>query len=375
MFAKRIAVTLVTLAALSPALAQRLEGPGADVPAAGNEIFDRLAPARRTPVYEEPDYWVWGSSVVRDDEGLYHLYVSRFPKTLPFHPGWMVASEIVHAVSEHLTGPYRFSEVALPARGAEYWDGRSTHNPRILRHDGKYFLIYMGSTHPFVDPTYDELTLESPWCLVARSNKRIGLAVSDTPYGPWQRFDEPLMTTRPGTFYSFLASNPSPVVEEDGSVTMLFKGRAHLRDGEYSSMALGIAHAPSIYGPYTVGNGGQPIFQVEGQGEAEDPFLWRDERGYHIVFKDHVAKYTGERGGGVLAHSADGTHWRVDDRPQAYSLTVRWDDGSSGRQGQLERPFIYFEQGVPRCIFFATMDGPGGFENATRSWNMAIPLR
>ena len=93
----------------------------------------------------------------------------------------MVASEIVHAVSEIPQGPYRFSEVALPARGAQYWDGRSTHNPRILRQNGKYYLIYMGSTHPFADPTYEQLTLKSPWCTVARANKRVGLAVATRP--------------------------------------------------------------------------------------------------------------------------------------------------------------------------------------------------
>ena len=45
----------------------------------------------------------------------------------------------------------------------------------------------MGSTHPFADPTYEQLTLESPWCTVARANKRVGLAVADSPYGPWKR--------------------------------------------------------------------------------------------------------------------------------------------------------------------------------------------
>lgn len=49
-------------------------------------------------------------------------------------------------------------------------------------------------------------------------------------------------------------------------------------------MALGIASAPSIEGPYTVQNDKKPIFQVEGQGEAEDPFLWEDERGFHIIY-------------------------------------------------------------------------------------------
>ena len=372
---KRFFIFILSILLLSSVRAQKIENLVELKKNSHNEIFHYLAPALCAPVYEEPDYWVWGSSVVKGDDGMYHLYVSRFPKTLPFHPGWMVASEIVHAVSKSVTGPYRFSDIALPARGAEYWDGRSTHNPRILRYGGKYFLIYMGSTHPFVEPTYNELTLDSPWCTVARSNKRIGLAVSDSPYGPWKRFDEPLLTTKPGTFYSYLISNPSPVIEEDGSVTILFKGRAYRENGKYSDMALGIAHAPNIYGPYTVLNGGQPIFQVDGQGEAEDPFLWKDKRGYHVIFKDHVAKYTGERGGGALAHSTDGSHWMIDADPKAYSRTVEWEDGTIEMQGQLERPFIYFEEGKPCCIFFATMDGPGGFENASRSWNMVIPFR
>lgn len=340
-----------------------------------NGLFHHLVKAPKTPAFEMEDYWVWGSSVVKGDDGKYHMYVSRFPKSLPFHPGWMVASEIVHAVSDVPQGPYQFSDVALPARGAQYWDGCSTHNPRILKHNHKYYLVYMGSTHPFAEPMYNELTLESPWCIVARSNKRIGLAVADTPYGPWKRMDEPILKTKPNTFYSYLTSNPSPIVQEDGSVLMIFKGRAHIGDGKCSHMALGVAYAPSLEGSYNVLNDQQPILQMGGQGEVEDPFLWKDAEGYHVICKDLMAKYTDEWGGGVMAHSVDGINWKVDKAPKAYSRTVEWEDGSIEMQGHLERPFILFENGKPSYMFFATMDGPGGFGNATRSWNMVIPVR
>lgn len=340
-----------------------------------NRLFHNLGKASKVPAFQSEGYWVWGSSVVKSPDGKYHMYVSRFPKSLPFHPGWMVASEIVHAVSDKIQGPYTFSDVALPARGAQYWDGKSTHNPRIFYYKGKYYLIYMGSTHPFENPTYDELTLDSKWCIVGRANKRVGLAVAETPYGPWKRFDEPIIKTEPNTFYSFLTSNPSPIIQEDGSVLMIFKGRHYTEDDKHSSMALGVAYAKNIEGPYEVLNNKQPIFQVDGQGEAEDPFLWKDADGYHIIFKDHVAKFTGEKGGGAMAHSSDGINWTIDSDPKAYSLTVEWEDGSIGKQGQLERPFIYFENGKPVYVFFATMDGPGGFENATRSWNMCIPIK
>lgn len=339
-----------------------------------NPLFHNLGKASRTPAFESEGYWVWGSSVVKGEDGKYHMFVSRFPKSLPFHPGWMVASEIVHAVSDVPQGPYKFSDVALPARGSQYWDGRSTHNPRILKQNGKYYLIYMGSTHPFADPTYKQLTLDSPWCIVGRSNKRIGMAVADSPYGPWKRLDEPILKTKANTFYSFLTSNPSPIIQEDGSVMMIFKGRSYKGNDGNSEMSLGMAYAPSIEGPYQVLNNDQPIFQVDGQGEAEDPYLWKDKDGYHAIFKDHVSKFTGERGGGVMAHSKDGIRWTVDKNPKAYSRTVEYSDGKVEMQGQLERPFILFEDGKPAYIFFATMDGPGGFENASNSWNMVIPI-
>ena len=340
-----------------------------------NELFHHLGQAPRTPAFESEGYWVWGSSIVKGEDGKYHMFVSRFPKSLPFHPGWMIASEIVHATSDTPEGPYKFSDIALPARGAQYWDGRSTHNPRILKYQNKYYLIYMGSTHPFANPTYEQLTLDSPWCIIGRSNKRIGLAVADSPYGPWKRFDEPILKTKPNTFYSFLTSNPSPIIQEDGSVMMIFKGRTYIGDNKFSDMALGMAYAPSIEGPYKVLNDDQPIFQVNGQGEAEDPFLWKDNKGYHAIFKDHVSKFTGEQGGGVMAHSKDGIRWTVDKDPKAYSRTVEWEDGKVEMQGQLERPFLLFENGKATYAFFATMNGPGGFENATKSWNMVIPIK
>lgn len=340
-----------------------------------NELFHHLGQAPRTPAFESEGYWVWGSSVIKGNDGKYHMFVSRFPKSLPFHPGWMVASEIVHAISDTPEGPYKFSDIALPARGAQYWDGRSTHNPRILEYQNKYYLIYMGSTHPFANPTYDQLTLDSSWCTVGRSNKRIGLAIADSPYGPWKRFDEPILKTKPNTFYSFLVSNPSPIIQEDGSVMMIFKGRTYVGNDKFSDMALGMAYAPSIEGPYTVLNNGQPIFQVDGQGEAEDPFLWKDSRGYHAIFKDHVAKFTGEKGGGVMAHSPNGIQWTIDKDPKAYSRTVEWEDGKVEMQGQLERPFLLFENGKATHAFFATMNGAGGFDNATQSWNMVIPIK
>jgi hypothetical protein len=336
--------------------------------------FDNTLPAPVDGGFRMDGYWVWGSSVIQDEDGLYHMFASRWPKRLPFHPGWMVASEVVHAVSKTPEGPYQFSDVTLPERGAQFWDGHSTHNPRITRYKDTYVLFYMGSTHPFDEITNpSQLTLDSYYTTVARSNKRIGIATSKSPYGPWERRDAPLLATKPNTFYSFLTSNPAPWINEDGSVLLIFKSRAYKESFPYhGDMSICVATAPSIDGPYTVFD--SPIFSREKFGEVEDPFVWKDHDGYHLLVKDQRGVITGRKHSGVIAHSRDGLHWVLDKNPLAYTKTITWSDGTIQEMGQLERAFGLIQNGKITHLFFATMDGPGGFNNATKSWNMVVPL-
>lgn len=343
-----------------------------------NPIYDNLGTAPVDGGLEMEDYWVWGSSVIKGEEGKYHMYASRWPKYLKFHPGWMIASEIIHAVSDTPEGPYKFKDVALGTRGVQYWDGRSCHNPKIVKYKDLYLLYYMGSTHPFeelTEETADELTLSSKWCIAGRWGKRVGLATSKSPNGPWKRLDAPILDVKPNSFYSFLTSNPSPLIKEDGSVVLLFKGRSYKEDEiSHTGQYIGVATAPSYDGKYTVASD-EPLFSSEKFGEIEDPHLWSDRDGFHMIAKDMTGAITDGYHGGVLAHSKDGINWVLDKNPLAYTRTVTWDNGKTIEQGQLERPFVLVENGKPTHLFFATMDGPGGFGNGTKTWNMVIPLK
>ena len=331
-----------------------------------------------TTGFQLDDYWVWDGSVVKGDDGLFHMFASRWPKNITFHPGWMLMSEVVHATADRVEGPYTFVDVVLPARGAEYWDGRATHNPTIRKHGDTYLLFYMGSTHPLENPEADvPLLLSDPRCIVARANKRIGLATSKSPYGPWTRSDQPVLETKPGTFYSFLTSNPAPVINDDGSVLLIFKSRRYigsLRNPRHSGMMLGLARAKHYSGPYEV-VGDEPIFGPDRFGEVEDPFVWKSQfGGYELIAKDMTGKLCGERHAAIHAYSPDGENWTLSTQPKSYSRVLRWDDGTTQNMGQLERPFVYLEDGYPRYLFCAAADGPGGFNNATKTWIVAIPL-
>lgn len=342
-----------------------------------NPFAGKLGPVAHNSGFSMEHYWVWCGSVIKDDEGIYHMFASRWPKKFPFHPTWMVASEIVRAEARKPEGPYTFKEVVLPTRGAQYWDGRATHNPSITKSGDKYILFYMGSTHPFADPTEAaQLTLTSAYATVGRSNKRIGMATAASLKGPWTRYDKPILDTRPNTFYSFLTSNPAPLIRKDGSVLLVFKGRAYGEKYPFQTrQKIGIAYAKSIYEPFIILHDDMPLFNKPEYSEFEDPFLWEDSAGLHLLMKDMSSKMTGEHHAGVLFHSLDGKIWKMDKTRKAYSRTLTFDDGTTKTMGQLERPFVLFENGRPICMFFATMDGPGGFEHGTRSWNMAIPIR
>ncbi len=335
-------------------------------------FFDQLMPAPRNGGFTMDGYWIWCGSVVQGEDGRFHMFASRIPKRLPMHPGWLVESEVVRAVADTPEGPYQFQEVVLPARGAEYWDGRSTHNPHIIRYKATYLLYYMGTTHPFGEDSYGEdIDLSNPAIIVSRSNKRIGLATAPSVKGPWKRLDEPILGVRPGKFDSYLTSNPAPCVHEDGSVLLVYKARRYIGT-LFSDMALGIARADHYEGPYYPVSD-KPIFSTS-DVHLEDPFIWKTDSGYKMIAKDMEGNVGGEIHGGISAFSEDGIIWKITDHPKAYSRNITWDDGVVTQMGNLERPFILFQEGEPTHLFAATADGSGEFRGQN-TWNMVIPLK
>lgn len=321
-------------------------------------------------------YWVWCGSVIHGEDGNYHMFASRWRNTLPMHPGWLVESEIVRAQASRPEGPYHFCEVVLPARGPQYWDGMSTHNPHIKKIGDTYVLYYIGMTYPYDPPRPGEnLAMDDPRVAAARANKRIGMAVSKSVFGPWKRSNHPILNPRPEHFDNFFVSNPAPCVDEEGGVHLLYKTRSYTPGGAriYGDMSFGAAYASKWAGPYRPLRE-SPVFPAT-LCHLEDPFIWKSCDGYHMIAKDMDGRVCGEPFAGVSAHSDNGSDWTIEKDSIAYSRTIVWNDGVQRTMGALERPFILFEQGKATHIFFATSDGPGGFMHASRTWNMCIPLR
>ncbi len=336
-------------------------------------FIDKLMAAPKDAGFQMDGYWIWGSSVIKGNDGKYHMFADFWESDLGFET-WVTNTEIAHAVSDTPEGPYIFSDMALTRREPSYFDGCSVFNPRVIEYEGMYYLYYVGTTYDFPVPE-PGVGKEEGWFEKAWMNKRIGVAKSKSLYGPWERMDHPVITPRKGKWDATITSNPSPVVNpETGKILLIYKSSP--KDSR-PPLLLGAAEADSPQGEYTRISD-DPIFRFDTDSllanDVEDPFVWWSDGHYELIMKDRFGHICGEDGGGIHAVSPDGVHWTLSDPVKAYSRTIMWDDGSTTLQANFERPFILFEDGMPAYLFAATGTGPSPW-NFERTWNMVIPLK
>jgi hypothetical protein len=141
-------------------------------PAGSLDLHSLVQPVPLSAKFANDSSYIWGASLVKSEtDGKYHLFYSRWPRSLGMQ-AWVTHSEIAHAVSDSPFGTYRFSDVALAPRGRLFWDGAVTHNPTVHFFEGKYYLYYMGTTG---DPSVADQYWEH------RNNQRIGVAEAESP--------------------------------------------------------------------------------------------------------------------------------------------------------------------------------------------------
>ncbi|XHR26703.1 MAG: glycoside hydrolase family protein [Chthoniobacteraceae bacterium] len=313
-------------------------------------------------------YWVWCGSVIEGEDGRYYMFASRWSRALPMFIGYVLSSEIVRAVSDTPYGPYRFLEKVIPNSDPKAWDGRMAHNPSIHKCGDTYLLYYIGSS--FSGP----LRPDSPDCCQAQrdesyANIRIGLAISRSLDGPWKTIDRPILEPRPDKWDSQIVTNPAPCIRDDGRVVLFY--RSNTPDG----LRIGVAAADTFEGPY-YRLSDEPVLRFENGNFVEDPFVWWEKDHYEMLAKDMLGGITGEVHAGAHFRSDNAIHWTPMEPPKAYSRTITFENGETTQLGCLERAQLLFDQqGRPICLFAAAADGPGGFNRALNTWNIAIPLR
>ncbi len=315
----------------------------------------------------ENDY-VWDCAVVYA-EGKYHMFSSRWSKDYGFAWNWLYHSEIIHSIADRPEGPYRFLRVVLPHREGGFFDGKNTHNTCIRYHDGKYYLYYMGTTYDGEIPPEAEQTERST--LSVWNNKRIGVAVADSIYGEFVRKDAPLLEPRDENHWDCTATtNPAVAILSSGKTYLIYKSRK----GAGATLQLGVAVADRPDGEFRRLSD-EPILTFDDPDlHVEDPFLWYDatREKFCVIAKDDSKNgsfgITGQWGSGFYAESNDCIHFEIQSKSAVYSRKVAWKNGRTTQQGNMERPWVLFdEKGTPTHLFCASGAGsnPYSFEGRT----------
>lgn len=317
---------------------------------------DRLQPVSQDNIYRTEGYYNWCPSIIKGKDGKFHLFYSRWKKEYGFS-GWLTFSEVAHAVADKPEGPYKFVDVVLQSRGGKNWNALSVHNPRVHYFNGKYYLYYV-STH--MDSAYTnndllqnaKLGSKSPIWMQVRNNQRTGVAVSKSLNGPWKRFDEPLI--EPSGPIKVLTVNPTICKGADGRFYLVVKGDRD-RAGGARNQALAIGQSPT--GPFVM----QPKPVIDYMN-TEDMAMWYDAKRnyYYSVFHNYNIIY--------MVSSADGINWNKATEFEILRPDIPMTDGSRFKPFELQRPFIYEENGEPLVLAVASRD-------ANNSYLLFIPVK
>ncbi|MDV6030496.1 MAG: family 43 glycosylhydrolase [Phycisphaera sp. RhM] len=124
------------------------------------------------------------------------------------------------------------------------WEGASVFTPNILVAEGRYWLFYTGTSREYGKGF--------------NPDSKIGIAVSDSPEGPWQRLaSNPALknSDNPADFDSHLVDDACLIVRDD-KYWFYYKGRQLGKGPGQTQMGLAIAEHPQ--GPY-VRHGANPV--------------------------------------------------------------------------------------------------------------------
>jgi hypothetical protein len=344
-------------------------------------------------------FYTWCSSVIRGEDGKYHMFYSRWPHgthaadgdsmnyIFNGFSGWLKYSEIAYALSDNPYGPYHYVKTILKGSGDPgVWDRFTMHNPQIRKFGRCYYLYYISNSY---DPDFSGAPNYSPggrtkaeWQHWLRYNctQKIGVlkaaSIQDLVNGRFEKPAKPIM--EPDHIHSFeVTTNPSVTEGPDGKFYMMYKSRKP----NVGNMTLWMAVSDRPDGTF------HEIAEVFTTPEmaCEDPCLWYDRK--RRLFYAAVKYYSNSRvlapqfGALALIQSTDAMHWE----PAAHSLVSLREVGIGGKKidlAHLERPFVLMDkEGMPVAIFAAATVSEPGKANPTHvdadhnSFNLCLKLK
>lgn len=349
------------------------------------------------------DSFVWGASPLKEDN-MYYLFFSAWEsgEGVPYlNDSWVQFSKIGLASSKFPDKNYKSKGIII--KGMEHngdssaWDALMVHNPHIRKFNDKYYLYYIGTKDPGVQPP------GSPGEKVNRRNRaqqsqQIGViefdSIEDLLIGKFDRMDSPLLSPRtrvkakdivnPSTPETrpkpdnVIVVNPSVVYRpSDGKYLMYFKG--NMWDPAWRGVH-GVAIADNPSGPFETQD--FYVFDIEDeQGRkvsAEDPYVWyhKNDKCFYAVMKDFTGKLTGGVPGLAMMTSVDGENWERAKQSLFMKKELELKNGEVLKLERFERPQLLINKnGDPIVLFAACSIGTANPKDGNNTFNVHIPIK
>lgn len=311
-----------------------------------------IQPADSSQFVRDSEYFNWCNSVIKDEEGIYHLFYSRWPRKLSFF-AWLTHSEIAHATSKKMTGPYLYKETGLKARPG-FWDSVTAHNVQVNKLGDSYYMYYTSTNtgnSQLTEKQLQETALTGyshpNWNLL-RSNQRAGVAIASSLNGPWERLDHPLL--EPQVPIYTVAVNPSVCQGKDGRYYLIIKGDNNPSPKRHLIQAIGTSDNPT--GPFVLER--KPAFS---DIPTEDVCVWFDKKRerFYALFHAHGGNFIG------MITSEDGINWEKAKNYQVCKKEIPLKDGTVMKVDRMERPYVYLEDGEIKMLSFGVKKGNDSF--------------
>ena len=355
-------------------------------------------------ILNDPDRFVWGGSVIKGKDNRYHMLYSTWEcgDSIPkFTDSWVLYSKIAYAISDYPDRDFKFQKIVLQGRALEgdttAWDAQMVHNPHIKQFNNKYYLYYIGSKDPGIQPEGSKGELINKRNRVQQS-QCIGViefnSFKDLMNGNYKRLDTPILSPRTRVKPDHIV-NPSPegtdpkpdniivvnpsIVQRprDGKYLLYFKGNFY--NPNWRGVH-GVAIADSPTGPFTATD--NFVFDIRNEdgtiASGEDPYVWyhKSHKRFYVVFKDFSGKITQGKPGLAILESLDGIKWTKPENSFFMKKQVILNSGDTIRVSNLERPQLLIDkEGNPQVLFSACSLGGVGRKTDGSTFNVHIPLK
>lgn len=261
--AAALVISLVPLQSCKPKVKQGLKTGEAPSTEASGEVaftYQEISGIGKDSLYNRRD----NSDVIKVGD-TYYVWYSRMDR--PILAGYWAT--IWYATSKDGGKTWQERGMALDVGPKGAFDETSVFTPNILVRNGKYYLYYTGvkptpgnTDHVFENNSVNDFTA-------------IGLAVADSPDGPFRRVENnPVLRVSPNRedFDSYRIDDASLMVMGD-TIALYYKGRSII-DGEKGPgrTKMGVAFAESPEGPFV--KHGEPL-----QDKSHEVLVWRKGQG------------------------------------------------------------------------------------------------